>query len=415
MSTILITHDLGLAAAYCDRIVVMQKGHVVETAPVRDLFTAPPHPYTKKLMRAAPRPHAVLADLPPRRRGGGGPLAPEARPANASENRGAAGASAAPPLLEVTLVKEYPRRSDTGTWWPWAKTDGRARVPRRRRHQLHVGRGESVGLVGESGCGKSTTSTMVMRLLDPTSGTSSSTARTSTTDRRQVRQAAAAPTHPDGVPGPHRQPQPALHGARAIADPLRLKGMGAATLAATVEELAGRSACRSSCWPLPASALGRTEGARRHRPRHRPRPGPLILDEPTAALDVSVQAVVLNLLELKQELGMSYLFVSHDLNVVRLLCDRVIVMNKGRIVERGRRRGSQQSQGGVHANPRRRHPPLRARPHVRRPRPVRRPASPHRAHDRLRLTARGGTAPAGRKPVARRVAGRHDRIPRPAR
>src|ERR1700753_3803961 len=161
MSTILITHDLGLAAAYCDRVVVMEKGKVVETAPSRQIFSAPEHAYTKKLMRATPRLGIGLRDL---------------LPADADHmpilQTTAAGAGA--PLLVVkNLVKEYKRNAvPTSLAKLFGRKDDEAEKPCRAVGGIsfEVKRGESVGLVGESGCGKSTTSMMVMRLLEQNSG-----------------------------------------------------------------------------------------------------------------------------------------------------------------------------------------------------------------------------------------------------
>jgi oligopeptide/dipeptide ABC transporter ATP-binding protein len=202
-----------------------------------------------------------------------------------------------------------------------------------------IGKGETLGLVGESGCGKSTLVRILTRLLDLTDGS----------------------IHLDGdeighlpAKGFGRSPyrpriqmvfqdagdslNPRFTAFTAIADPIRrLKPMPAAALKARVEELAGMCG-------LPMELLGRfphqLSGGQKARVgiarAIAVEPDLLILDEPTAALDVSVQVVILQLLEdLKQRLGMSYLFVSHDLNVVRLLCDRVMVMYLGKIVETG--------------------------------------------------------------------------------
>jgi peptide/nickel transport system ATP-binding protein len=383
MSTILITHDLGLAAAYCDRVVVMEKGRVVETAPSVDIFARPEHPYTRKLMRATPRLNVSLRDLlpeeevlsstSPRLRG-------EHRPPSAAvleeERRGEASATAQgapgegdlpqrafpeiaphpdplpaggervkerPLLLVEKLVKEYPRQSGAG-----AIARLFARKPPVEPEMFRavdgisftVSHGESVGLVGESGCGKSTTSMMVMRLLDQTSGRitfdgdeiggilPSAFARLPL--RKNIQMVFQDAT--DSL-------NPRFTAVRAIADPLLRLGA-----------IKGRDALRARCEELadlvglPLNLLDRFPhqlsggqkarvGIARAIALH---PKLVVLDEPTAALDVSVQAVVLNLLqELKQTLGMSYLFVSHDLNVVRLLCDRVMVMRAGRIVEQG--------------------------------------------------------------------------------
>src|SRR3954468_7048946 len=336
MSTILITHDLGLAAAYCDRVVVMEKGHVVETALSANIFANPEHPYTKKLMRATPRLGVSLRDLLPEEEAVLLPVqsAGAAKPA----------AEGAKPLLLVDkLVKEYPRQGATAVL---SKLFSRAPAVEPEIFRavdgisFSVGHGESVGLVGESGCGKSTTSMMVMRLLDQSSGRimfdgdeiggilPNAFARLPM--RKSIQMVFQDPT--DSL-------NPRFTAARAIADPImqlgNIRGRGA--LRARCEELAGQVG-------LPINLLDRFPhqlsggqkarvGIARAIALH---PKLVILDEPTAALDVSVQAVVLNLLQdLKARLGMSYLFVSHDLNVVRLLCDRVIVMRSGRIVEEG--------------------------------------------------------------------------------
>jgi peptide/nickel transport system ATP-binding protein len=334
MSTILITHDLGLAAAYCDRVVVMEKGRVVETALSADIFAKPEHAYTKKLMRATPRLGVSLRDLLPEEEAAAMPT-----PAAVTS----AGDSAKPLLLVEKLVKEYPRQGATAVL-----TKLFSRKPPVELEQFRavdgisfsVGHGESVGLVGESGCGKSTTSMMVMRLLDQTSGRimfdgdeiggilPNAFARLPL--RKSIQMVFQDPT--DSL-------NPRFTAARAIADPIMQLGdvKGRDALRARCEELAGLVG-------LPINLLDRFPhqlsggqkarvGIARAIALH---PKLVVLDEPTAALDVSVQAVVLNLLQdLKASMGMSYLFVSHDLNVVRLLCDRVIVMRSGRIVEQG--------------------------------------------------------------------------------
>jgi peptide/nickel transport system ATP-binding protein len=366
MSTILITHDLGLAAAYCDRVVVMEKGRVVETAKSADIFASPEHAYTRKLMRATPRLGVSLRDLlpeeeaaapsstSPRLRGEVGlrsnpgegdspqtvrverPPHPDLLPASGEKGK-------APLLLVEKLVKEYPRQGATAVL---GKLFGRKPLvaPKIFRAVDGIGfsvdHGESVGLVGESGCGKSTTSMMVMRLLDQTSGRivfdgdeiggilPQAFARSP--QRKRIQMVFQDPT--DSL-------NPRFTAARAIADPIMQLGdiKGRDAVRARCEELAGLVG-------LPINLLDRFPhqlsggqkarvGIARAIALH---PKLVILDEPTAALDVSVQAVVLNLLQdLKTSMGMSYLFVSHDLNVVRLLCDRVIVMRTGRIVEQG--------------------------------------------------------------------------------
>jgi peptide/nickel transport system ATP-binding protein len=379
MSTILITHDLGLAAMYCDRVVVMEQGNVVESAASAAIFTSPAHPYTRKLMRATPRPGINLRDLlpendpgsisglNPQSHGGHAPLQAghpvistrqvEAQPCQ-TRHSVVTGSSAyadddapehgsrlktAPLLVVEKLIKEYPRK---GLARSLKKVLARTPAPEPDIFRavdgisFAVNRGESVGLVGESGCGKSTTSSMVMRLVEKTDGVimfggedigeipPKQFARLPL--RKRIQMVFQDPT--DSL-------NPRFTAARAIADPILRLG-----------DVKGRGAVRARCEQLarqvglPLDLLDRfphqLSGGQKARVGIARaialNPDLVILDEPTAALDVSVQAVVLNLLQdLKDSLGMSYLFVSHDLNVVRLLCDRVIVMQAGRIVEHG--------------------------------------------------------------------------------
>ena len=357
MSTILITHDLGLAAAYCDRVVVMEKGKVVETATSSRIFSAPAHGYTRRLMRATPRPGVSLADLLPE---GETPAAVAPAPKPNGVAAGSQPGNRAPLLVVKDLVKAYPRKAAGRSLVRLLRfrTDGSHGVrpagsagsdPADTIRAVDgisfaVHRGESVGLVGESGCGKSTTSTMIMRLTDATAGSivfdgqdigaipARRFARLPL--RRRIQMVFQDPT--DSL-------NPRFTAARAIADPILRLGdirggiKGARAVRARCEELARQVG-------LPVELLDRfphqLSGGQKARVGIARaialNPELVILDEPTAALDVSVQAVVLNLLQgLKEQLGMSYLFVSHDLNVVRLLCDRVIVMRAGRIVEEG--------------------------------------------------------------------------------
>src|SRR5450631_1159941 len=331
MSTILITHDLGLAAAYCDRVVVMEKGKVVETALSRKIFSAPEHAYTRKLMRATPRLGIGLRDL----------LPPDADHTPIPE--GSVVESGAPLLVVKDLVKEYKRNAVPASLLKlFGRKDAEEVKPFRAVGGIsfEVKRGESVGLVGESGCGKSTTSMMVMRLIDKTSGTIAFGGED--IGAIPAKQFAVLPARKRiqmVFQDPTDSLNPRFTAVRAIADPLMRLGdvHGSDALRAKCEDLATQVG-------LPLELLDRfphqLSGGQKARVGIARaialRPELVILDEPTAALDVSVQAVVLNLLQdLKDSLGMSYLFVSHDLNVVRLLCDRVIVMRTGRIVEEG--------------------------------------------------------------------------------
>lgn len=344
MAVILITHDLGLAAAYCDRITVMQKGRVVESAPVGELFSRPNHPYTQKLVLASPGPETELADLtavPDEMADCGGDIRSAIIPSPPAQTAARPRVAGDDVLLEVRdLVKVFPKRG-AGLKLPWRKAapaDAGFRAVDGISFVLH--RGESLGLVGESGCGKSTTSSIVTRLLDATAGEV-------ILDGENISQYGAAKFARMPQRGKiqmvfqdaHDSLDPRYSARDAIAEPLRrLKGMtDAATLAARVDALADMVGLPHEFLSRFPHQLSGGQKARVGIARAiAPEPLLLVLDEPTSALDVSVQAVVLQLLDrLKRELGMSYIFVSHDLNVVRLLCERVIVMNCGQIVESG--------------------------------------------------------------------------------
>jgi peptide/nickel transport system ATP-binding protein len=310
MSSILITHDLGLAAQYCDRLIVMKDGLVVEEGNPIKVFSQPEHPYSRKLVDATPRAGASVRALLPKET-----RTPEPQIAASDQ-----------PLIEVRdLVKTYVGKSGP--------------VHAVKNISFTVNKGQCVGLVGESGCGKSTTSEMLVRLLDVTSGQiifngediAKTPARGFAKDPRRARIQMVFQDATDSLNPRHSARQ-------AIAEPLRrLAKMRGAALNARIEELAGLVG-------LPLPLLDRfphqLSGGQKARVGIARAvaldPEFLILDEPTAALDVSIQAVVLNLLvDLRAKLGLSYLFVSHDLHVVRLLCDHVIVMKDGEIVEEG--------------------------------------------------------------------------------
>lgn len=310
MSSILITHDLGLAAQYCDRIIVMKDGIIVEQGDPAHIFNAPQHPYSRKLVDATPRVgESIRSLLPPDERR-------ELLPHIVKER----------PLLEVrNLTKTYKGKSGP--------------VHAVKGISFDIKEGQSVGLVGESGCGKSTTSEILVRLMDATSGEI-------VFDGQDIAKIPA-----QGFAGHQRRADiqmvfqdatdslnPRHTSRQTISEPLRrLAGLRGEQLRVRVEELAALVGL-----PLPLldrfpHQLSGGQKARVGIARAVAlEPKFLILDEPTAALDVSIQAIVLNLLvDLRSKLGMSYLFVSHDLHVVRLLCDHVIVMKDGEIVEQG--------------------------------------------------------------------------------
>jgi len=314
MATILITHDLGLAARYCRRVVVMEQGRLVEEAEPLTLFHSPQHAYTKRLVAASPTASSRVEDLVV-----GGDARPLVRGKELPPS-----APGTPPLLDVQHIA---KRFDDGTA---AVAD----------FSLTMVAGESVGLVGESGSGKSTTSRMICRLIDPTEGEilfdGYSIAKIPARDFHR------SPSRKDiqiVFQDPNDSLNPRFTAFDCIAHPLiRLLGMRSGdALRRRVEECAERVGLPKDLLLRFPHQLSGGQKARVGIARAIAcRPRLLVLDEPTAALDVSVQAVVLQLLDrLRREDNLAFLFVSHDLNVVRMMCDRTIVLRGGIIVEQG--------------------------------------------------------------------------------
>ena len=310
MSSILITHDLGLAAEYCDRIMVMKDGVIVEQGDPFSLFSDPQHAYSRKLVDATPREGESIRSLLPLED------RKVLQPHTVHDHN----------LLDVRdLVKTYHGKSGP--------------VHAVKGISFSVREGQSVGLVGESGCGKSTTSEILVRLMNATSGSilfdgddiASISANKFVSDPRRADIQMVFQDATDSLNPRHTARQ-------TIAEPLRrMGGLSGAKLNARIEELATLVGMPCSLLDRFPHQLSGGQKARAGIARAVAlEPKFLILDEPTAALDVSIQAVVLNLLvDLRTQLGMTYLFVSHDLHVVRLLCDHVIVMKDGEIVEQG--------------------------------------------------------------------------------
>jgi peptide/nickel transport system ATP-binding protein len=317
MATILITHDLGLAARYCRRVVVMEQGRLVEEADPLTLFHSPQHRYTRRLVAASPTATSRVEDLVPEG---------ETLPAVQLKDKNLP-AMGTPPLLDVQhIVKRF--------------DDGIAAV---ENFSMTMAAGESVGLVGESGSGKSTTSRMICRLIDPSDGEilfdGYSIAKIPARDFHR------SPLRKDiqiVFQDPSESLNPRFTAFDCIAHPLlRMLGMRAgAALRQRVAECADRVGLPKELLSRFPHQLSGGQKARVGIARAIAcRPRLLVLDEPTAALDVSVQAVVLQLLDrLRREDNLAFLFVSHDLNVVRMMCDRTIVLRAGGIVEQGESR-----------------------------------------------------------------------------
>jgi peptide/nickel transport system ATP-binding protein len=342
MSTMFITHDLGLAAQYCDRVIIMQSGRVVEQGPTEQIFMNPRQAYTRRLLSATPQAHAKLIDLIPAAEQQAfevsSPVVRALKPSRA----------AGTPVLRVRgLTHEYPLhgapRSVLGLLGRRYRSDNDGGNKFRAVDGLSfdVAQGECVGLVGESGSGKTTTSRLIAKLVQPTAGSIQlSGQEIADADPRAFAKSAKRRLVQIVFQDPAASLDPRRTAFEAIADPLRRLEQ-----IRQPAELGRRIRDICDLVHLPHALLGRyphqLSGGQKARVGIARAisvyPALVVLDEPTSALDVSVQAVVLNQLDkLKRTLGLSYLFVSHDLNVVRLMCDRVMVMKSGRIVEQGK-------------------------------------------------------------------------------
>ncbi|SDI18282.1 ABC transporter ATP-binding protein [Variovorax sp. OV700] len=335
MALLLITHDLGLVAQWADRVAVMYGGQKVEEAPTSKLFAAPSHAYTQGLLGASLHAgsslHYADARLPEIQTR----LDPATGvrdftlhvPRPASKVRALRGPAAEPLLSVQDLRTDYPQRGGGVLH----AVDGVS---------FDIRAGETVGLVGESGCGKSTLSRTLLRLVNPASGRIVFDG----TDIAPLPERALKPWR-RRVQMVFQDPYASLNPRRSVFDIIEsvLKVHGVSDRA----ERRNRIAAILERVGLPADAGRRFPNEFSGGQRQRIgiaralvlRPSLVVLDEPVSALDVSVQAQILNLLvELKEDFGLSYLFISHDLSVVRYIADRVMVMNKGKIVETGSHR-----------------------------------------------------------------------------
>ncbi|WP_262348439.1 dipeptide ABC transporter ATP-binding protein [Cellulosimicrobium cellulans] len=324
---LLITHDLGVAADRADRIVVLENGAVVEEGTADQVLGDPRHPYTRQLIAAAPS----LADgrLVAASPGAAGGAVVPSGPTAATTGAAATPAAEAAPVLELVDVrKEFPRPRGAAGARSLVAVDGVS---------LRVDRGTTYALVGESGSGKSTTARLALHLEQPTAGRVRFRAEDVTGARgetlRRLRRGFQVVYQ-----SPYASLDPRFTVAEVIAEPLRAYGVGTrAERADRVRELLADVA-------LPADAARRSprelSGGQRQRVAIARalalRPDLVVLDEPVSALDVSVQAQILDLLvRLQAEHGLTYLFISHDLAVVRRVADHVGVLHDGRLVEQG--------------------------------------------------------------------------------
>jgi peptide/nickel transport system ATP-binding protein len=310
----LITHDLALAAERADRIVVMFRGEIVEEGPAEQLLANPQHPYTQQLLAAAPS-LSSLRSL---------------RVASVTSAPDGVADPARAPLVDVRdLRKEFTLRSPKfGEPTTFTAVDGVS---------FAIPRGETVSIVGESGSGKSTTANLVLGLEDITSGTIAFDGTDLAGLGRRQMFAFRRRVQPV-FQNPYASLDPRYTVEQSISEPLTVHKIGnAAARRVRVAELLEQVALPTTMSQrLPHELSG---GQRQRVAIARAlalSPELVVLDEAVSALDVLVQAQILELLaDLQTELGLSYLFISHDLAVVRMISDHVHVMHKGRIVESG--------------------------------------------------------------------------------
>ena len=334
MAMLFITHDLGLVSEVADHAVVMRKGTVREAGPVRTLFSQPQDPYTKALLSCRPsidRQGKRLLTIDDWMSNSSGesalvPIAPSLDPAAMS----VAVPNIDKPLLEVEGLRKVFKRSG-----PWFQSDDFVAV---ENVSFQLMRGQTVGLVGESGSGKTTVGLCLLRLHEATAGKVFFDGK-NLFDMSNSEFAAYKRRLQIVFQNPYASLNPRFTVGEILSEPMQLHGIGANSA-----DWEKQSLSLLDKVGMPASALKRYpfefSGGQRQRIAIARSlslsPEVVVLDEAVSALDVSVQAQVLNLLkDLQKELGLSYLFISHDLEVVRYMSDSLLVMNKGHVVEQG--------------------------------------------------------------------------------
>ncbi|MGI4982684.1 MAG: ABC transporter ATP-binding protein [Janthinobacterium lividum] len=346
MGVLLITHDMGVVAESADRVLVMRRGELVEQNDVRTLFAAPAHPYTKALLAAVPKlgamqgtdaparfdlvsdavdaepPHVTLPHVAP--------------PHMVAPPHAVAPPPAAPPGV-VLSVRELVTRFDVKSGF-FGKVRRRVHAVEHVSFDLHAG--ETLGLVGESGCGKTTTGRTLLQLVKQQSGSLYLDGVDLARDDRRARHFLRRSIQLI-FQDPFASLNPRMRVGEAIMEPMVIQGIAsgddARRRAGALLEKVGLDAALARRWPHQLSGGQRQRICIARALSTEPRV--LVADESVSALDVSVQAQVVNLLiDLQRELGIACLFISHDMAVVERISHRVAVMYLGQIVEIGPRR-----------------------------------------------------------------------------
>jgi peptide/nickel transport system ATP-binding protein len=318
MALLLISHDLAMVGEYCDRMAVMYNGKIVETGLTNSIITQPQHQYTRSLLQAALHLQAV-----------------DEKEAEEQGSRGAGEQGSKNPILEVKDLKQHysleagfiekllARKSQT-----IKAVDG---------INLELYPGEILGLVGESGCGKSTLSRTILQLIHPTSGKVEFLGKELTTLSRESMRLTRREIQMI-FQDPHACLNPRMTVGQSISDPLFIHKLATPTEAKTqvLEMLkrVGLTPTEEYYERYPSDLSGGQQQRVAIARALITQPKLLICDEPVSMLDASVQTQVLELmLELKRDFDLTYLFITHDLWVARFFCDRIAVMNSGKIVE----------------------------------------------------------------------------------
>ena len=322
MALLLISHDLAMVGEYCDRMAVMYQGKIVETGAVRSILTRPQHDYTKSLLQAALHVQAEGLEAP--------------RLEERGDKRELFDVRS--PILKVKDLKQHYTLEGNFIKQLFSQ-EKTSLIKAVDGVSFELYPGEILGLVGESGCGKSTLSRTILQLVSPTAGTveflgEDLTQLSSAQIRSKRRQMQMV------FQDPHACLNPLMKVGESIADPLFIHGLATPSEAKVkVEQMlkrVGLTPVDDYYSRYPSDLSGGQQQRVAIARALITQPQLLICDEPVSMLDASVQTQVLELmLDLKSEFNLTYLFITHDLWVARFFCDRIAVMNAGKIVELG--------------------------------------------------------------------------------